>query len=176
MVEKPFLDGLLVFFIDRAENLQLPDQLQKGTSSQQNIFVSGRIGPTILFKTKAIKNSANPVWEKKYKNSLCQESEFITINIRNLTNDLGGSSEVASINYSCEDIVKGNKIDGWFDLKHNGTQNGRIKMSLEYYSTDELENIKQNQVMQDVRLLIINYLYTDNTICRNQDGLFLQSY
>ena len=141
-----------MFFIDRAESLE-PSSLTKNKFPPiENVFVSGRIGPTILFKTRAIKNPINPVWAKKCKSLLCQESENITINIRNMINDLGGSSEVASIQFSCEDMVKGNKIDGWFTLRNNGRENGRIKMSLQFHSKLELEKLKHEQVIKEISL------------------------
>ena len=141
-----------MFFIDRAENLQTPSLTQEKFQAIENVFVSGRIGPTILFKTRAIKNPTNPVWGKRCKSSLCQESDNITINVRNMINDLGGSSEVASVQFPCEDIVKGNEIDGWFDLKNNGREKGRIKMSLQFHSKHELEKIKLAKVINPIRL------------------------
>ena len=90
------------------------------------------------------------IWEKKCKNTLCHEAENVTINVRNLINDLGGSSDIASIHFSCKDIIEGNKIEGWYDLTNDGKQNGRIKMSLEYHSKEELEKLKQNAVIEDL--------------------------
>ena len=137
---------MLVCFIDRAENLQIPSKFQNESQFPTNIFVSGRIGPTILFKTRAIKNSANPVWQKRCKNSMCHEADYIIINVRNLINDLGGSSEIASIKFLCEDVIKGSKIDGWFDLQFDNKEVGRIKMSLEYHSKEEIEKMRIEKV------------------------------
>ena len=149
MVRKPLLDGMLVCFIDKAENLQFPLKSQNECQLQADVFVSGRIGPTILFKTRAIKNSANPVWHKKFRNSLHHEADYITINVRNLINDLGGSSEVASVKFPCDDIIKGSKIDGWFDLQFDNKEVGRIKMSLEYHSKEEIEKMRNDKVTKD---------------------------
>ena len=149
-MKNTLLDGVLVFFIDRAQGLHAPFQSQKDQTILENVFVSGRIGPTILFKTRVIKNAENPIWEKKCKNTLCHEAENITINVRNLINDLGGSSDIASIHFPCKDIIEGNKIEGWYDLTNDGKQNGRIKMSLEYHSKEELEKLKQNAVIEDL--------------------------
>ena len=46
--------------------------------------------------------------------------------------------------------VKGNEIDGWFDLKNNGREKGRIKMSLQFHSKHELEKIKQAKVINPI--------------------------
>ena len=140
---------MLVCFIDRAENLQTPSKSENESQFPTNVFVSGRIGPTILFKTRAIKNSANPVWQKKCKNSLCQEADYIIINVRNLINDLGGSSEVASVKFPCEDIINRSKIDGWFDLQFDNKVVGRIKMSLEYHSKEEIEGTGNDKVTKE---------------------------
>ena len=140
---------MLVCFIDKAENLQTPSKSENEIQFPTNVFVSGRIGPTILFKTRAIKNSANPVWQKKCKSSLCHEADYIIINVRNLINDLGGSSEVASVKFPCEDIVNSSKIDGWFDLQFENKEVGRIKMSLEYHSKEEIEKMGNNKVTKN---------------------------
>jgi len=150
LTSKTLLDGVLVFFIDRAQGLHAPSQSQKDRTVLENLFVSGRIGPTILFKTRVMKNAENPIWEKKCKNTLCHEAENVTINVRNLINDLGGSSDIASVQFPCSDIIKGNRIEGWFDLTNDGKQNGRIKMSLEYHSKEELEIIKQNTLNSEI--------------------------
>ena len=140
---------MLVCFIDKAENLESLSNFQNESQYPTNVFVSGRIGPTILFKTRAIKNLANPVWQKRCKSLLCHEADYIIINVRNLINDLGGSSEIASIKFPCEDIIKGSKIDGWFDLQFDNKEVGRIKMSLEYHSKEEIEKMRIEKVTKE---------------------------
>ena len=77
------------------------------------------------------------------------EADYITINVRNLINDLGGSSEVGSIKFPCEDIIKGSKIDGWFDLQFENKVVGRIQMSFEYQSKEEIEKMRDDKVTKD---------------------------
>ena len=138
-----------MFYIDQADGLYTKSTPLVNTSGEEvtKLFVSGRVGPTVLFKTESTSHTLNPVWRRGYRNALCQESERITINVRSIINELGGSAEVASVSFSCEQVIKGDKIEGWFDLNNNGEKRGRIKLSVHFNPKDEEKQTKHLQVI-----------------------------
>ena len=135
------LHGRLVFNIDRAEDLPDTDTAFFNIAGKDvtDPFVTGEIGPVWLFKTRYLNNTLNPVWEEKFSIPVCQESDNITINVKDKEHI--GSAHVASLSFACEDVVQGKEIEGWFDLENNGENYGRIKMSIQYFSTEEEDRL-----------------------------------
>ena len=135
------LHGRLVFNIDRAEDLPDTDTAFFNISGKDvsDPFVSGEIGPAWLFKTRYINNSLNPVWEETFSIPVCQESENVTINVKD--KDHIGEAFIGSTSFSCEEVVQGDKLEDWFELQNNGETQGRIKMSIQFFSKEEEDRL-----------------------------------
>ena len=142
ITKMPLLHGRLAFFIDRAEGLPDTDTAFWNIDRKDvtDPFVSGEIGPTWLFRTRYINNSLDPVWEEKFSIPVCQDSEEIILNVRD--KEHVGSSPVASLTISCEEVLQGDEIEGWYDLTDaNGEGQGRIKLSVQFFPKDEEERL-----------------------------------
>ena len=138
------LHGRLVFYIDRAEGLPDTDTAFWNISGKDvtDPFVSGEIGPAWLFKTRYINNNLNPVWEEKFSIPVCQETENLTISVKDKEHI--GSASVASKTFSCDEIIQGDEIEGWFDLENNGENCGTIKLSMQFFSKEEEDRLSKD--------------------------------
>ena len=104
--------------------------------------MTGEIGEVWLFKTRCIENTLKPVWDEKFSIPICQESENITINVRDQENI--GSAHVATLFIPCDDVIEGNEIERWFDLDNNGEACGRIKLSVQFFPKDEEDRLSKD--------------------------------
>ena len=124
-------------YIDRAENLPDTDTafFNIAKKDQTDPFVSCEIGDEWLFKTFYINNTLNPVWEETYSIPVCHEAKTIVINVRDKENI--GDAHVATLSIPCDEVKEGKECNGWFNLDNNGNAGGRIKMSIQFFPTDE---------------------------------------
>ena len=106
------LHGRLEFHIDKAEGLPDTDtSLVTGLldcfrkhKDVTDPFVTAEMGPVWLFETRYILNELDPIWDEKFSIPICQESGQITINVKD--SDSIGSDYIASIYFSCDEVVK----------------------------------------------------------------------
>ena len=134
---KTLLDGLICAYIDRAEDLPNTDSSKFNISGSDltDPYVTGQLGPMVLFKTKVINNTLNPSWKEKFSVLICQESENIKIKVRD--KDQFSSTRVGSVTFACEDLLDGKEIEGWFDLLKKQKSVGRLKMSIQFIPKDK---------------------------------------
>ena len=137
----PLLHGRLAFYIDRAEKLPDTDTsfFNIDNDDYTDPFVVGELGPQWLFKTKYINNTLNPVWDETFSIPVCQKAEVITISVRD--KEHWKSVPLGSFTLTCDEVLKGEMIEDCFDLKHEGKQVGKIRMSVQYFPKDEEDRL-----------------------------------
>ena len=137
------LHGRLAFFIDRAEDLPDTDTAFWNISKKDKTdpFVSAEFGPQWLFKTRYINNTLNPVWEERFSLPVCQVADVITISVRD--KEHVGDSPVGNFSFSCDEVVQGDEIEGWFDMEQNGEAAGKLKMSIQFFPKDEDDRLSK---------------------------------
>ena len=139
----PLLHGHLAFYIDRAKRLPDTDTafFNIGHDDYTDPFVVGELGPQWLFKTKYINNTLNPVWDEKFSIPVCQKAEVITISVRD--KEHWKSVPLGSFTLTCDEVLKGEKIEDCFDLKYEGEPVGQIRMSVQYFPKDEEDRLSK---------------------------------
>ena len=97
---KTLLNGLICAYIDKAEDLPNTDSSKFNLSGSDltDPYVTGQMGPMVLFKTKIINNTLTPSWKEKFSVLICQESENIKIKVRD--KDQFSSTRVGSVSYT----------------------------------------------------------------------------
>ena len=130
-----YLSGRLEIYIDQAENLTNTETSCCGRGDHSDPYVTGKLGEDKIFKTKIINNSLNPEWKENFSTEVNQEAKNLIINVKD--KDFIGSEHVGAVKISCDEIVKGDKMEGWFPLKFYNKQSGRIKMSLQYFPSQK---------------------------------------
>ena len=130
-----YLSGRLEIYIDQAENLTNTETSCCGRGVYSDPYVTGKLGEDKIFKTKIINNSLNPEWKENFSTEVYQEATNLIINVKD--KDFIGSEHVGAVKISCDEIVKGDKMEGWFPLKFYNKSSGRIKMSLQYFPSEK---------------------------------------
>ena len=127
------LDGKLEININRAENLPDTDTafFDIVDSDLTDPFVTVELDETELCQTKYINNCLCPTWNEKFNIQVNQKAKFITVNVKD--KDYMSSEQIASVKFECDEVIKGDKIEGWFTLKHANENRGRIRMSIQFF-------------------------------------------
>ena len=130
------LTGRLEIYIDQAENLTNTDSScfcrRRDTSDP---YVTGKLGNDKIFKTKVVNNSLNPEWKENFTSEVDHEAKNLIINVKD--KDFISSEHVGAVKIACDELLKGKKMEGWFQLKFYNKSCGRIKMSIQYFPSNE---------------------------------------
>lgn len=157
-------NGFLQVHIDQAENLPDTDTsfFNMFGKDVTDPFVTLKMGDVELFRTKTIKDDLNPKWDEKQVINVYQELENITVNVRD--KESIGSVHVASVSVASEKFSKGNAIEGWFNLKNNGEERGKIKMSVQFFpKTAFLTSLRTLYKSDPVSMPMFADFFKDNT-------------
>ena len=136
---KTFLHGRLEFYIDRADGLPDTDKFPLALrfadafGTEKDVidpFVVGEMGDVSLFETFYLNNTLNPVWDQRFSVPINQEADNIKILLKD--KDSLCSQFIASVNFSCHELVQEQRMGGWYELKKDGENRGKIKMSIEF--------------------------------------------
>ena len=130
-----YLRGRLEVFIDQAENLTNTETSCCGRGDASDPYVTGKLGDDKIFKTKVINNSLNPEWKENFVIEVDHEAKNLLINVKD--KDFISSEHVGAVKISCDELVKGDKMEGWFPLKYYNTSRGKIKLSVQYFPLNE---------------------------------------
>ena len=130
-----YVNGRLEIYIDQAENLMNTEATCFCQGVASDPYVTGKLGDDKIFKTKVINNNLNPAWKENFAIDVSENASNLIINVKD--KDFFGSEHVGAVKISCEELVKGEKMEGWFQLKFYSKSSGRIKMSIQYFHSDE---------------------------------------
>ena len=142
-----YLDGRLKLHINKAENLPDTDTVFFNVfgGDLTDPFVVGELGDVEIFRTRYINNTLHPEWKEKFNIEVNQSADNMIINVRD--KEKIGSSHVSFVQFPCDELIKGEKIKGWFNLKDSNGDRGRINMSIHFFP--RLKDIQFEGVRED---------------------------
>lgn len=134
-----FLHGRIHIHIDRAEDLPDTDTVFFNIDGKDitDPYVTGTLSTARIFKTKFVLNELNPVWDESFDVWVCHHANSVKIDVKD--KEHVGATFIATCSVRCKELLSGNLIEGWFDLQNGDKDQGRLKMSLQYFPKDECE-------------------------------------
>ena len=134
-------------FIEIREAVDLPDMdhifgipgLKLNKDDVTDAYVEIRLGNAILARTNVIDNCLNPKWNESYRIDVCHTDKMLEFCV--LDKDELGSEMIGEVAFKIEDLLDGEKREGWFDIlkKRHVLKRGKLHLMVKFVSCDKIQ-------------------------------------
>ena len=142
--ETNFLHGTLKVHVIAARDLPDTDSTFFNINREDwtDPYAAVYLDQTLLLKTSYMHNSLDPVWDEEFSIPVCHHASSVKVKV--LDREHIGAELVGTVLISTDDIVTGERVEGWWDLMvgSDGTTQGAVHLMFQLYPVGSLSQGK----------------------------------